>query len=97
MTKTDVKGAGGEEDNNTAQSDVPDAYDAPKISIAKKCAQCVSSFFVPIQGGILVSIDSQAKMNEGQEFVKSFFYWEFILHIQKTILQILVVYMVELN
>ena len=77
---------------------------APKKTLAKKCSKCFSGFLMPIQGGVTVPVDSTSKIslasgNDGQEFVKSFFYWEFILHIQKTILQIMIVYMakIELN
>ena len=50
-------------------------------TFGQKVGKMTSMLMRPVRGGVMVFTDSTQRIQEGEEYVVSFYHWEFILHI----------------
>eukprot|EP00354_Favella_ehrenbergii_P011725 CAMPEP_0170478208 /NCGR_PEP_ID=MMETSP0123-20130129/19299_1 /TAXON_ID=182087 /ORGANISM="Favella ehrenbergii, Strain Fehren 1" /LENGTH=407 /DNA_ID=CAMNT_0010750369 /DNA_START=389 /DNA_END=1612 /DNA_ORIENTATION=+ len=68
-------------------------------SLGSKCKAFFSSALDPLNGGMKVMLPKKAgdDLADEQEYTRSYYHWEFVIHLQKLVMQLLVVYMYDMK
>lgn len=68
-----------------------------KQTLGSKCRSCLGKLTQPISGGVEVLITKDSGHADENEYVRSYFHWEFIQFIQKFVMQLAVVFMADMS
>ena len=80
-----------QDDDDDAPVDGTGKGKEKKVTLGSKCASCTSRVLKYL-GGVPVKTNA-GKQADGDDYTTSFYYWEFIVFFQKTVLQFMVIFM----
>ena len=68
-------------------------------TLGTKCKGFFSSILDPISGGMVVMLPKKAgdALADEQEYTKSYYHWEFVIHLQKVVMQFMVIYLYDVR